>query len=184
LNLYERAGFIKQSIRKNYYPSRNTLAAEDAILMSKSLHTSSTITHVETTLHYAFLHESKLIQAITHKSYVHDVDTHGLHNEVLEFQGDAVLGLIAVDKLLYEHPQANEGILTFLRSAYVSETALAQAIEHHQLASCLRVSPAITHITPSMTADMLEAIIGAVYLDGGLKRSTTCHRCALRSCPS
>ncbi len=112
--------------------------------------------------------------ALTHSSYAHE---HGAlpHNERLEFLGDAVLDLIISEWLYEEFPDDSEGELTARRAALVCEDTLAAVAQSRDLGSRLllgrgEVRGGGRH-RPSLLAASLEAVIGAVYLHGGLDRS-------------
>jgi ribonuclease-3 len=100
-----------------------------------------------------------LEQALTHRSHGHD------NNERLEFLGDGVLGCAVADELYARFPQLPEGQLTRLRASLVREEALAEAGEGIGLAEHLRLGK--IEPQPSLVADAMEAIVGAVFLDGG-----------------
>lgn len=116
-------------------------------------------------LGYEFNEPRLLEQALTHKS-------HGaLNNERLEFLGDAVLNL-AVSALLYQHfAQVDEGELTRVRAHLVRQEMLHRIALQVDLSRMLKLSDAEARSggaqRPSMLADALEAILGAIYLDGG-----------------
>lgn len=100
-----------------------------------------------------------LEQALTHRS-------HGAEdNERLEFLGDGVLGCAVADELYARFPLLPEGKLTRLRASLVREEALADAAARLGLAAELRLGR--LELQPSLLADALEAIVGAVFLDGG-----------------
>jgi len=100
-----------------------------------------------------------LEQALTHRS-------HGLdNNERLEFLGDGVLGCAVADELYARFPQLPEGKLTRLRASLVREEALAEAGGRIGLAEHLRLGN--VKVQPSLLADAVEAVLGAVFLDGG-----------------
>ena len=100
-----------------------------------------------------------LEQALTHRS-------HGADNyERLEFLGDGVLGCAMADELYARFPQLPEGKLTRLRASLVREEALASAAARLGLARELRLGKVA--VQPSLLADAVEAIVGAVFLDGG-----------------
>jgi ribonuclease-3 len=101
-----------------------------------------------------------LEQALTHRSHGPE------NNERLEFLGDGVLGCAAADVLYGRFPGLAEGNLTRLRAALVREEALAEAGERLGLRELLRVEPG-TPVTPSVLADAMEALFGAVFLDAG-----------------
>jgi ribonuclease-3 len=93
-------------------------------------------------------------------------------NERLEFLGDAVLGWVIADLVYREHHDLPEGKLTDLRKSVVNASALAGVAEQIDLGSCLLLGKgehaAGGRSKPSILSDALEAVIGAVYLDGGV----------------
>jgi len=104
-------------------------------------------------------------QALTHRS-------RGAENyERLEFLGDGVLGCAVADELYARFPQLSEGKLTRLRASLVREEALAEVARELGLASLLKLGEgeraAAAEPRPSILADALEALFGAVFLDGG-----------------
>jgi len=112
-----------------------------------------------------------LERALTHRSYAYE--NGGLPtNERLEFLGDAVLGLIVTDTLYNEHPTLPEGQLAKLRAAVVQMRALAGVARDLKLGRYVRLGRGEEGTggrdKPSILADTLEAVIGAVYLDRGL----------------
>jgi ribonuclease-3 len=125
-------------------------------------------------LEYEYSNPDLLKHALTHSSYVND---NGMKrsdsNERLEFLGDAILGSI-VGKILYlKYPETNEGTLTRLRAKIVCEKSLSDAARKLNLGDYLYLSKG--EITdhgqdkPSILCDAMEAIIGSMYLDGGLE---------------
>lgn len=111
--------------------------------------------------------------ALTHSSFAHEQSKHagGEHNERLEFLGDAVLEL-AVSEWLYTHfPSAPEGELARIRSAVVREPVLARLALGLGIGAAMRLGrgedQAGGRMRPSLLADALEAVVGAVYLDAG-----------------
>ncbi len=126
---------------------------------------------LEARLGYTFRDPSFLETALTHPSY--GGDHHLPDNQRLEFLGDAVLEL-AVSRALYEsHPQMPEGGLSRLRSALVREETLAAAAQKYELGGEIRLSVGEERTggrkKPSLLADAMEAVIAAVYLDGGIE---------------
>ena len=111
-------------------------------------------------------------QAFVHRSYVHENPTKGLiDNQRLEFIGDAVLQLWSAE-FLYRHNQAyREGQMTKMRATMVSEPALAKIALDLGLNQFLKLGQGEQRekgqVRASTVADMLEAFIGALYLDGG-----------------
>ena len=125
---------------------------------------------------YRFSNASLLIEALTHKSYVNEQrDAGRAHNERLEFLGDAVLSLIMSDYLARQYPELDEGALSKLKAKLVSETPLANAARRLNLGARLRLGRGEERSNgrekTSLLADALEAVIAAVYLDGGLEAS-------------
>ena len=112
-----------------------------------------------------------LERALTHRSYAYE--NGGLPtNERLEFLGDAVLGLIVTDTLYCRHPDLPEGQLAKLRAAVVQMRSLARVARDLKLGNYVRLGRGEEGTggrdKPSILADTLEAVIGAVYLDCGL----------------
>ena len=114
---------------------------------------------LEQRIGHRFTNPRLLEQALTHRS--HGVDD----NERLEFLGDGVLGCAVADELYARFPQLSEGKLTRLRASLVREEALADAAARIDLGGHLRVGR--IELQPSLLADAVEAVVGAVFLDGG-----------------
>jgi ribonuclease-3 len=111
---------------------------------------------------------------LTHKSHVHERKAGArAHNERLEFLGDAVLSLVISEYLARAYPQLSEGALSKLKARLVSEASLAQAARRLDLGRLLKVGrgeeKSQGREKNSLLADALEALIAAVYLDGGLE---------------
>lgn len=123
---------------------------------------------------YAFRHVRLLNEALTHKSYVNEArDKSQRHNERLEFLGDAVLALVVSEHLAASFPNSTEGELSTLKARLVSEASLARAAGGLGLGTLLRLGRGEERTKGrekhSLLADALEAIIAAIYLDGGLE---------------
>jgi len=129
---------------------------------------------LEKRLHYTFKDSSLLIQAITHRSYLNEhADFNSPHNERLEFLGDAVLEIIVTEHL-YSHYKNPEGELTAWRSALVNAKTLADIGDELGFEEFLLLSKGEARDEKSkarmyILANAMEALIGAIYLDGGLK---------------
>lgn len=126
---------------------------------------------VEAALGYRFRDPALLERALAHPSFAHEIEG-GVSNERLEFLGDAVLGLV-VAHLLYEaHPDWSEGVLTRARHALVNLDALAERARRLELGRHVRLGRSEQRTggweKDSILSDVYEAILGAVYLDGGL----------------
>jgi len=113
-------------------------------------------------------------QAFTHSSYAHERGHRRLHNERLEFLGDAVLELIISDYLYAAYPHLSEGKLTKLRADLVCEASLARLAFELNLGQYLRLGKGEVigggSSRPSLLGDTVEALIGALYLDLGLEQ--------------
>jgi ribonuclease-3 len=110
--------------------------------------------------------------ALTHKSWLNEAPTSGRRdNERLEFLGDAVLNLAVSDILMRRFPDRAEGDLSKTRAVIVNEAGLCQAAERVDLGQWIFLGRGEEHAggrrRPSILADAFEALIGAVYLDGG-----------------
>jgi ribonuclease-3 len=130
------------------------------------------LSELEETLSYTFQNSELLKNALVHKSYLHDVpEFYPGSNERLEFLGDAVLGLIVSTDLFVSRPGLNEGELTALRGAQVRKNTLAELGEPLNLGEFLYMSKgeeaAGGRRRDSNLARTVEAVLGAVYLDGG-----------------
>ena len=116
-------------------------------------------------LDYRFSDASLLETALTHRS----VTQH--NNERLEFLGDAVLGMVIAEELFKRFPQASEGELSRLRASLVKGDTLAEVARSFELGEVIRLGPGELKSggfrRGSILADAFEAILGAIYLDGG-----------------
>lgn len=124
----------------------------------------ASIAHLEDRLGHRFRRPDLLEQALTHRS-------HGIpNNERLEFLGDGVLGCVVAEALLARFPDLSEGELSLLRASLVREATLAKVATGIGLAAYLRTGQgegASGGERPSLLADALEAVYGAVFLDAG-----------------
>jgi len=115
-----------------------------------------------------------LKQALTHSSYAneHRMDKH-YNNERLEFLGDAILEMVSSDVLYHTYPTMQEGNLSKKRASLVCEPALAYTARHLNIGQYLFLGKGESlnggRDRDSILADAVEAIIGAIYLDGGLE---------------
>ena len=124
-------------------------------------------------LHITYKNIALYEQALTHPSYNGDANTKHQDYEKLEFMGDAVLGYVTAD-LVYKHrPEMSEGNLTKLRSVLVSTKPLANYARKINLPEYIRIGHSITinqvKESDKILENVLEAFIGAIYLDAGLK---------------
>ncbi|EFK11495.1 ribonuclease III [delta proteobacterium NaphS2] len=124
------------------------------------------------TLGYSFNDIALVIQAFRHSSYVNEQMVPGLEdNERLEFLGDAVLDLAVSHLLMERNPHANEGELSRFRSMVVDEAGLHDVATRLELGRYLLLGKgedqSLGRQKPSILADVTEALLGAIYLDGG-----------------
>lgn len=126
------------------------------------------LAQAEALLGYRFQDRSHLLSALTHASFRNEHPTTTPDNEVLELLGDAVLSLIVVDALVLSSPGALEGELTERRAAHVSADALARAAGGIGLDALLRTERGLAERRPqNVVADVVEAVLGAVWRDAG-----------------
>ena len=123
------------------------------------------------TLSYNFKNPDLLSKALTHRSYLNEAKV-SESNERLEFLGDAVLELIISEYLFHQHPDQPEGQLTAARSAIVRTETLARLATELKLGEALNMSRGEEksggRANISLLANTTEAVIGAIFLDGGL----------------
>lgn len=134
-------------------------------------------------LAYEFQDKSLLERAVTHRSWAHERVAPGeeetarrLHNEALEFVGDSVLGLIVANQLFLSNPNATEGELSRMKHQMVSAPMLLKAAEELGLGEYLRLGVGEEKTggrnKSALLADAFEAVLGAIFLDGGLTHAT------------
>ena len=131
---------------------------------------------LEERLGYQFKNRGLLENALTHSSYANEHRDAGISsNERLEFLGDSVLGMVVADHLYREHPQMPEGELTRTRAALVCEGSLVEVARGLDLGKYLRLGKGEDagggRARPSILADATEAVLAAVYLDGGIAQA-------------
>jgi ribonuclease-3 len=126
---------------------------------------------------HRFARPELLTWALTHRSLAYETNPESLpdpkaDNEQLEFVGDAVLGLVVAEALFRRFPSSREGELTRLRASLVSRRHLGEVAARIELGSLLRLGRGEEQSggrrKPAMLANALEAVIAALYLDGGL----------------
>jgi ribonuclease-3 len=138
---------------------------------------------LEEILSYEFQDKSLLERALTHRSWAHEQVAPGdeekarqLHNEALEFVGDSVLGLVVANHLLLSTPNATEGELSRMKHRLVSAPMLSKASAELRLGEFLRLGVGEEktggRAKRALLADAFEAVLGAIFLDGGLQPAT------------
>src|SRR6476660_2361 len=133
---------------------------------------------LESRIGHRFANPKLLERALTHRSWAYenlpgesDDRVREMENESLEFVGDSVLGLVIAEKLFEAHPNSNEGGLTLMKHSLVSTATLARIAEGLSLGEYLRVGRGEEKTggrkKQALLANTLEAVIAAVFLDGG-----------------
>lgn len=147
---------------------------------------------LEAKLGYAFNDRTLLERALTHRSWAHEhvapgeeMEARRLHNEALEFVGDSVLGLAVADYLYQTTADASEGDLSRMKHRLVSTMMLARVARRLDLGNHLRIGRGEEKTggrrKRALLADVVEAIIAAVYLDGGYEQASEFVRRLLSS---
>lgn len=131
---------------------------------------------LETTLKYRFRNIGLLAQALTHRSYAHESLQEKLSdNERLEFLGDAVLNVVTSHLVMDQFPDQPEGELTRIRALIVNEKALARISRRMGLGGFILLGKGENQTggrgKASILANCYEAVVGAVYLDGGYEEA-------------
>jgi ribonuclease-3 len=162
---------------------RPAFATINSAVVKKSMTNSNHLDALEDVLAYKFGERALLERAITHRSWAHEQVPPGseeearrLHNEVFEFVGDSVLGMVVAEYLFQSYPEVTEGELSRMKHRLVSTSTLAKAAGRLGLGQYLRVGRGEEksggRLKRAMLADALEAVIASVYLDGGLPAVT------------
>ena len=131
-----------------------------------------TITELENLLGYSFKNRQILMNALTHRSFFHEnPDKAQDYNERLEFLGDSVLGFVIVEYLYLSDSSLTESIMAKAKSYLVKESVLSEIAASLSLGKYLRLGKGEEstggRTKRSLLADGVEAVLGAVYLDGG-----------------
>ena len=140
------------------------------------MHTIESLQHaapeIESKLHYTFRDRSLLMLAFIHRSFLNENRMVPHHNERLEFLGDSILGMLAAEYLYRHLPEMPEGDLSYLRSRLVEASSCMAYVQKLDLGKHLLLGKGERmndgRGRESILADLFEAIIGAIYLDGGL----------------
>jgi len=140
---------------------------------------------IETRIDYRFRDRGLLEHALTHKSRAaEDISGGVADNESLEFLGDAVLGLVVADALFRQYPNYDEGQKSKIKASIVSTQALARQAENIQLGEHLILGRGEEktggRFKQALLADAYEALIAAIYLDGGIDAAETFLRRELK----
>src|SRR5213076_1539421 len=127
----------------------------------------------ETRIGYTFERRELLTRALTHKSYSHEAKTGDVRdNETFEFLGDSVLGFVIGDILFHRFPTLDEGALSKMKAYLVSATSLAAKARLYGMGDVILLGVGEEKSggrkKDSLLANLFEALIAAVYLDGGV----------------
>jgi ribonuclease-3 len=126
-------------------------------------------------LEYHFGNQQLLTKALTHSSHAHETNAPEGDNEQLEFLGDAILGFLVSDLLFRAHPTLNEGQLSKLKGFFVSAANLVKFAEQLRLGEYLHLGRGEEktggRAKQALLVDSFEAILGAMYLDGGIEQA-------------
>lgn len=132
-----------------------------------------TLNAFEERLGYRFRDREFLLRALTHKSYSHEARGSALDNETYEFLGDSVLGFVVGDLLFRRFPELDEGDLSKMKAYLVSSPILAKKAREYGMGDALLLGigeeKSGGRKKDSLLANLYEAIIAAVYLDGGIE---------------
>lgn len=126
---------------------------------------------IEKNIEYTFKNKELLETALTHTSYAYENNKES--NEKLEFLGDSILEYISSEYLYKNYKNLREGEMTKVRATVVCEKSLHQVAQKHHLDEYIKVGKSEKHThgnkKPAIMADCVEAIIAAIYLDGGIE---------------
>lgn len=128
-------------------------------------------TDLEHRLGYSFKDPSLLQRALTHSSYAHEVTGGGSDNESLEFLGDSLLGCLVAERLFKTFPDRDEGVLSRFKASLVNAETLAMKARKLGVGGHLLLGNTAERVGArtkgSLLSDAFEAIVAAIYLDGG-----------------
>ncbi|NWG12591.1 MAG: ribonuclease III [Acidobacteria bacterium] len=136
------------------------------------------LSDLEAMLGYSFRDPGLLLRALTHRSYVNEHEGEGLeHNESLEFLGDSVLGFLVSSRVFSRFPGLQEGELSKIKAYLVSAANLLQLAKRLRLGEFVRLSRGEDktggRTKRAILVDTYEAVIGAIYLDGGIDAASS-----------
>lgn len=141
-------------------------------LIIKEISAHSDIQRILNLFHYEFKKIDLLFEAITHSSFLNEHSMFSKHNEKLEFLGDSVLNILISNIIFHLYPNAKEGELSKLRSALVCEESLIKLSYFIGIDNVLLLGKGelgSLKQSESLLADCFEAILGAIFLDGGFQ---------------
>ncbi len=159
--------------------NRIKMAAVEGVMGEHSEETlpTTSVCDLENLLGYRFNSQSLLVQALTHRSFVNEHEAeHFRNNESLEFLGDSVLGFIISSRIFQLYPELTEGELSKIKAYLVSAANLVRLAESIHLGDFIRLSwgeeKTGGRTKRAIMVDAYEAVIGALYLDGGVQAAS------------
>ena len=137
------------------------------------LHVENGVSEFEQRIGYTFQRRELLRRALTHKSYSHEAKELDVrHNETFEFLGDSVLGFVIGDLLFTHFPELDEGALSKMKAYLVSAPSLAKKARQYGMGEVILLGVGEEKTggrkKDSLLANLFEAVIAAIYLDGGI----------------
>ena len=155
-------------LRPNRKPATDEATAQQAIL-------NGNIKRFQEVIGYTIRNPEVFLQALLHRSFLPRAQQPQQSNERLEFLGDSILNLIVGEYLYHQYPQAEEGELTKSRSRLVNRKALAAYAKAICLPEFIIMSPSAAQSAgkgfDTIAADTYEAVVAAIYLDGGFEEA-------------
>lgn len=134
---------------------------------------------IESALGYSFENKQLLAMAFVHRSFVNEYRHILFHNERLEFLGDSILGMVVAEYLYFKYPEKSEGELSTMRSKLVEASSCTTYIQKIQIDEHILLGKGERYNDgkgrQTILADLFEAIIGAIFIDGGLKAARDFH---------
>ena len=133
-------------------------------------------TEIESRLGYIFENKKLFTEALTHRSfYYENPNTSTAHNERLEFLGDSVLGFVIVEYLFLSDKNLTESVMAKIKSYLVKEAVLSEIADSLSLGKYLRLGKGEEatggRTKKSLLSDTIEAVLGAIYLEGGYQKA-------------
>lgn len=144
----------------------------------KTAFPTESLSELEDLLGYRFQDRLLLLRALTHRSFVNELEGQGLrHNESFEFLGDSVLGFLISARIFERLPDSNEGDLSKIKAYLVSAVNLVHLAERIRLGGFLLLSRGEDktggRAKRAILVDAYEALLGAIYLDGGVQAAAS-----------
>ena len=154
---------------QNFFPLRAEISAHSLA----QLYSKIDFKRFESMLQYRMREKSLFLQAVLHRSFLQFAEVAELHsNERLEFLGDSILNMVVAERLYSMYPGAEEGDLTIMRATACESEGIGSLCKKNTAARLLLLSNSAAQTAEkgadTILADAYEAVIGAVYLDGGL----------------